>query len=237
MSATRTRPPRSSEDLPGCALRSGYYLRRQFNRGGRQREPSAAEGEALAATGIPLTPQCVKYLERRPYPPGVHGRARRKEDRRQGPVAREAAAARPVQRQRKRRCAGASARGAPGTGKTASGWSALLECRLDSLALGRLRRAPIYQARQAVAYGPTVDGRKVYRPSYRASPSRSSRCAEKSRRRPRSRSLRPARTSAPRTAPYLSTLGDGAEDDADPARRAGRNPGARRRAARRRVLQ
>lgn len=30
------------------------------------------------ALGIPLTRKCVKYFERRPYPPGVHGRARRR---------------------------------------------------------------------------------------------------------------------------------------------------------------
>ena len=29
------------------------------------------------ALGIPLTPKCVRYFEARPYPPGVHGRARR----------------------------------------------------------------------------------------------------------------------------------------------------------------
>jgi len=30
------------------------------------------------ALGIPLTPKCVRYFERRPYPPGEHGRKRRK---------------------------------------------------------------------------------------------------------------------------------------------------------------
>ena len=29
------------------------------------------------ALGIALTPKCVKYFERRPFPPGVHGRRRR----------------------------------------------------------------------------------------------------------------------------------------------------------------
>ena len=31
------------------------------------------------ALGIPLTPKCVQYFERRPYPPGEHGRKRRKD--------------------------------------------------------------------------------------------------------------------------------------------------------------
>jgi small subunit ribosomal protein S4 len=29
------------------------------------------------ALGIPLTPKDVRHFERRPYPPGVHGRRRR----------------------------------------------------------------------------------------------------------------------------------------------------------------
>ena len=41
-----------------------------------QSRPKAKLSRAL---GIPLTPKCVKYFERRPYPPGVHGRSRRKE--------------------------------------------------------------------------------------------------------------------------------------------------------------
>ena len=31
------------------------------------------------ALGIPLTPKCVEYFEKRPYPPGVHGRSRKQE--------------------------------------------------------------------------------------------------------------------------------------------------------------
>jgi len=30
------------------------------------------------ALGIPLTPKAVEYFERRPYPPGEHGRSRRR---------------------------------------------------------------------------------------------------------------------------------------------------------------
>lgn len=30
------------------------------------------------ALGIPLTPKAVKHFEKRPYPPGEHGRARRR---------------------------------------------------------------------------------------------------------------------------------------------------------------
>ena len=40
-----------------------------------QSRPKVKRSRAL---GIPLTRKCVKYFERRPFPPGVHGRARRK---------------------------------------------------------------------------------------------------------------------------------------------------------------
>ena len=33
-----------------------------------------AQGPAVPGLGIPLTRKCVKYFERRPFPPGVHGR-------------------------------------------------------------------------------------------------------------------------------------------------------------------
>ncbi|GAB7303917.1 hypothetical protein MAFF212519_17840 [Clavibacter michiganensis] len=32
------------------------------------------------ALGIPLTPKAAKYLEKRPYAPGEHGRSKRKQD-------------------------------------------------------------------------------------------------------------------------------------------------------------
>jgi hypothetical protein len=39
---------------------------------------SRPKAKLSRALGIPLTPKCVKYFERRPFPPGVHGRGRRK---------------------------------------------------------------------------------------------------------------------------------------------------------------
>ena len=39
---------------------------------------SRPKAKLSRALGIPLTRKCVKYFERRPFPPGVHGRARRK---------------------------------------------------------------------------------------------------------------------------------------------------------------
>ena len=39
---------------------------------------SRPKAKLSRALGIPLTPKCVKYFEKRPFPPGVHGRGRRK---------------------------------------------------------------------------------------------------------------------------------------------------------------
>src|SRR3712207_2187938 len=39
---------------------------------------SRPKAKLSRALGIPLTRKCVKYFERRPFPPGVHGRGRRK---------------------------------------------------------------------------------------------------------------------------------------------------------------
>jgi len=39
---------------------------------------SRPKAKLSRALGIPLTPKCVKYFERRPFPPGMHGRGRRK---------------------------------------------------------------------------------------------------------------------------------------------------------------
>src|ERR671921_2872679 len=46
--------------------------------GGTLVNNSRPKAKLSRALGIPLTRKCVKYLERRPFPPGVHGRGRRK---------------------------------------------------------------------------------------------------------------------------------------------------------------
>ena len=61
---------------------------------------SRPKAKLSRALGIPLTRKCVKYFERRPFPPGVHGRGRRKSLGLPGPAAGEAAPAPPVQHQR-----------------------------------------------------------------------------------------------------------------------------------------
>jgi small subunit ribosomal protein S4 len=119
------------------------------------------------ALGMPLTPKCVKYFEQRPYPPGVHGRNRRK---------RSDYGTRLLEKQRLRhqynisetqlRRAFAEAQRQPG--KTGENLLANLESRLDALVLRAGFARTIYQARQLVVHQHiTVNGKRVDRPSYR----------------------------------------------------------------------
>jgi small subunit ribosomal protein S4 len=122
------------------------------------------------AVGIPLTRKCVRYFERRPYPPGMHGQRRRKTSDYQ---------LRLLEKQRLRyqynisekqlRLAFDLAVRRPG--KAGENLITLLERRLDAVVLrGGLART-IYQARQLVVHGHlAVDGRKVDKPSYRLRP-------------------------------------------------------------------
>ncbi|MEH0984166.1 30S ribosomal protein S4 [Micromonospora sp. CPCC 205556] len=122
------------------------------------------------ALGIPLTRKCVRYLERRPYPPGVHGRARRRTSDYQ---------VRLLEKQRLRHQYNVSEvqlrrafdEAARDAGKTGETLVALLERRLDAVVHRSGLARSVYQARQLVAHGHfTVDGRKVDRPSYRLRP-------------------------------------------------------------------
>jgi small subunit ribosomal protein S4 len=122
------------------------------------------------ALGIPLTRKCVKYFERRPFPPGVHGRQRRKTSDYQ---------VRLLEKQRLRHQYNVSEgqlrrafdEAHRSTGKTGERLVTLLERRLDAVVARSGLARTVYQARQLVAHGHfTVDGRKVDRPSYRLKP-------------------------------------------------------------------
>ncbi|MFI6132849.1 30S ribosomal protein S4 [Micromonospora sp. NPDC051141] len=133
------------------------------------------------ALGIPLTRKCVRYLERRPYPPGVHGRNRRKTSDYQVRL-REKQRLRHqynVSETQLRRTFDEAARGA---GKTGESLVTLLERRLDAVVLRAGLARSIYQARQLVGHGHvTVDGCKVDRPSYRLRPGQVVAVRERSR--------------------------------------------------------
>ncbi|HTF09891.1 MAG TPA: 30S ribosomal protein S4 [Asanoa sp.] len=167
-----------------------------------QSRPKAKLSRSL---GIPLTPKCVKYFERRPYPPGVHGRARRKETDYK---------VRLLEKQRLRHQYNVSevqmrrvfAEAHRGTGKTGERLVVALECRLDALVLRAGFARTIYQARQAVAHGHVaVDGRKVDRPSYRVVPFQTIEVREKSRDKTPFQVAAAGAHVGARTAPYLST--------------------------------
>jgi small subunit ribosomal protein S4 len=158
------------------------------------------------ALGIPLTRKCVKYFERRPFPPGVHGRGRRKTSDYQ---------VRLLEKQRLRHqynISEAQMRRAyedahRGEGKTGENMVALLERRLDATVLRAGLARTIYQARQLVAHGHfTVDGKKVDRPSYRVRPGQAIEVRETSRtKEPFQIAAAGAHVDGP-TPPYLSTV-------------------------------
>ncbi|WFE20977.1 30S ribosomal protein S4 [Solwaraspora sp. WMMD937] len=136
------------------------------------------------ALGIPLTRKCTRYFERRPYPAGVHGRARRKPSDYQ---------VRLLEKQRLRHQYNVSETqlrrafddAVRGTGKTGEALVTLLERRLDAIVHRAGLARTIYQARQLVAHGHfTVDGHKVDRPSYRLRPGQLVQVRERSRTKP-----------------------------------------------------
>jgi small subunit ribosomal protein S4 len=158
------------------------------------------------ALGIPLTPKCVKYFEKRPFPPGVHGRGRRKTSDYQ---------VRLLEKQRLRHqynISEAQMRRAyedalRAEGKTGENMVSLLERRLDAVVHRAGLARTVYQARQLVVHGHfTVDGKKVDRPGYRLKPGQVVEVRESSRQRP---PFQVAAAGAHRdgpTAPYLSTV-------------------------------
>jgi small subunit ribosomal protein S4 len=132
-----------------------------------QSRPKVKKSRAL---GIALTPKAVKYFEQRPYPPGEHGRGRKKNSdykvrllekqrlRAQYDIS-ESQMRRAYDRARK-------------TGeKTGERLVVELERRLDALVLRSGLARTIYQARQMVVHGHiSVNDRKVDKPSFQVKP-------------------------------------------------------------------
>ena len=167
---------------------------------------SRPKAKISRALGIPLTPKCVKYFEKRPFPPGVHGRGRRKTSDYQ---------VRLLEKQRLRHqyniSEGQMRRAYDDAhrveGKTGETMVTLLERRLDATVLRSGLARTIYQARQLVAHGHfLVDGHKVDRPSYRLKPGQVIEVRETSRQKPPFQiAATGAHLDGP-TAPYLSTV-------------------------------
>jgi small subunit ribosomal protein S4 len=166
---------------------------------------SRPKAKLSRALGIPLTQKTVKYFEKRPFPPGVHGRSRRKTSDYQ---------VRLLEKQRLRHqynISEAQMRQAydnahRGEGKTGETMVSLLERRLDSVVHRSGMARTIYQARQLVVHGHfMVDGKKVDRPSFRLKPGQVVEVRERSREKPPFQiAATGAHLDGP-SAPYLST--------------------------------
>lgn len=140
--------------------------------------PKAKRSRAL---GIALTPKCVKYFEKRPFPPGDHGRKRRKEsDYQQRLLEKQRLRAQYDIREAQMRRAFAEA--VRKSGKTGDNLVSLLERRLDAFVMRAGFARTIYQARQQVVHRHfLVNGRRVDRPSYRLRPGDVVEVSERSR--------------------------------------------------------
>jgi small subunit ribosomal protein S4 len=123
------------------------------------------------ALGIPLTPKAVKYFEKRPYPPGEHGRGRRRTESDYAVRLREKQRLRAQYGLREKQLVRTFGEAKRESGLTGEALVELLEMRLDSLVLRAGFARSIYQARQAVVHRHVlVDGKLVDRPSYRVTP-------------------------------------------------------------------
>ena len=123
------------------------------------------------ALGIPLTPKAAKYLEKRPYAPGEHGRTKRKADSDYAVRLREKQRLREQYgiREKQLRIVFNEARRTQGL--TGENLVELLEMRLDALVLRAGFARTTAQARQLVVHRHIlVDGQIVDRPSFRVKP-------------------------------------------------------------------
>jgi small subunit ribosomal protein S4 len=134
------------------------------------------------ALGIALTPKSARYLERRPYPPGEHGRGRKQtSDYKVRLREKQRLRAQYDLGERQLRRAFDDAR----RRQTATGEELLraLETRLDATVLRAGFARTIYQARQFVTHQHIlVNGKRVDRPSYRLRPGDVVSVAERSKR-------------------------------------------------------
>ncbi len=123
------------------------------------------------ALGVALTPKAARYLEKRPYAPGEHGRTKRKTDSDYAVRLREKQRLRAqygIREAQLRRVFNEARRT---SGLTGENLVELLELRLDALVLRAGFARTTAQARQLVVHRHIlVDGEIVDRPSYRVKP-------------------------------------------------------------------
>jgi small subunit ribosomal protein S4 len=123
------------------------------------------------ALGIPLTPKAARYLEKRPYPPGEHGRTRRKADSDYAVRLREKQRLRAQYGIREAQLRRVFEEARKSSGRTGEALVELLEMRLDALVLRSGFARTMAQARQMVVHRHIlVNGQLVDRPSFRVKP-------------------------------------------------------------------
>src|SRR5699024_7380238 len=123
------------------------------------------------ALGIALTPRAVKYFEKRPYPPGEHGRARRRTESDYAVRLKEKQRLRAQYGLREAQLRRAFEEARREDGLTGETLVESLETRLDALVLRAGFGRTMAQARQAVVHRHVlVDGKLVDRPSFRVKP-------------------------------------------------------------------
>jgi small subunit ribosomal protein S4 len=123
------------------------------------------------ALGLALTPKAVKHFEKRPYPPGEHGRSRRRTESDYAVRLREKQRLRAQYMLREKQLVTVYENARKKAGLTGEVMIEDLETRLDSLVLRAGFARTILQARQVVTHRHIlVDGKIVDRPSFRVKP-------------------------------------------------------------------
>ena len=123
------------------------------------------------ALGIALTPKAVRHFEKRPYPPGEHGRARRRTESDYAVRLREKQRLRAQYALREKQMARAFEAAKKAPGQTGENLVEVLETRLDALVLRAGFARTMLQARQVVVHRHVlVDGKIVDRPSFQVKP-------------------------------------------------------------------
>ena len=122
------------------------------------------------ALGVALTPKAARYLEKRPYGPGQHGRTKRKADSDYAVRLREKQRLRAQYGIREAQLRTTFNEARRQAGLTGENLVELLEMRLDALVLRSGFARTMSQARQMVVHRHImVDGQRVDRPSFRVS--------------------------------------------------------------------
>jgi small subunit ribosomal protein S4 len=121
--------------------------------------------------GIPLTPKAAKYLEKRPYAPGEHGRTKRKTDSDYAVRLREKQRLRAQYGIREAQLRRTFEEARKSQGLSGENLVELLEMRLDALVVRAGFARTTAQARQMVVHRHIlVNGELVDRPSFRVKP-------------------------------------------------------------------